>query len=259
MTKLQGSWIWYELVTPDPAAAKAFYEPVVGWTLQAGTAETGGYGFIISPDGAMSGGVLPLTAEMQAGGARPGWLGYIGVDDCDAAVAEIETAGGRCLMPPRDIAMAGRIALIADPGGALFYVMTPSPPPGGGVSTAFSPELPGHCGWNELHAADAAKAIAFYTDRFAWTLGGAMDMGEHGTYQFIEHDGVGIGAIMGCMAGAPPRWNHYFLVPSIAGAVAVATERGAQIVHGPMEVPGGQWMVQAIDPQGTFFCLAGGK
>lgn len=256
-----GGWIWYELMTPDPEGAKAFYEPVVGWQMTTGDAGTNGYGFLTAPDGAMVGGVLRLTDDMSQNGARPGWIGYLDVADADASVRDIEAAGGKCLMPPQDIPMAGRVAMVADPGGAPFYVMKPQPPEGAeGQSTAFRADSTiGHCGWNELMAADAARETRFYTERFGWSLPEPMDMGEYGKYQFIAHDGVTIGAIMGLMPGAPtPMWNHYFWVPGIAEAKGRIEAGGGQVVNGPMEVPGGGWIVQGVDPQGAFFSLVGG-
>lgn len=262
MTTLQGSWIWYELMTPDFAGSKAFYEAVVpGWSLSAGPPEADDYGFIANADGGMTGGVMTLTAEMSKHGAHPCWLGYIGVDDTDASVAATEAAGGKCLMAARDVPMAGRIAMVTDCCGAPFYVMTPTPQPGGGESTAFSAEKrPGRCGWNELMAGNAANAIKFYTSQFGWSLPDAMDMGEMGKYQFIAHDGVTVGAIMGKMPEMPqPMWNHYFWVPSITKAHAAITAHGGQVINGPMEVPGEDWIVQGIDPQGALFSLVGGK
>lgn len=260
MATLQGSWIWYELMTPDVTGAKAFYETVVHWSMAPGSPETGDYGFITAADDAMIGGVLALSRDMIDHGARPCWLGYLGVDDVDASVAAITTSGGTVLMPARDVPMAGRMALVADPGGAPFYVMTPTPPPGGGISTAFQPEINcGHCGWNELLAGDGPRETAFYANQFGWSLPPPMDMGPMGQYQFIAHDGVQVGAIM----SAPPQvqapmWNHYFWVPSIAKARAAIEASDGTVVNGPMEVPGGGWIVQGIDPQGAMFSLVGG-
>lgn len=261
MTALQGSWIWYELITPDPEGAKAFYEAVTGWSMTTGHGDSDDYGFITAADGAMVGGMLRLTGEMAEHGARACWLGYVGVDNVDASLAAIEAAGGQILMPARDIEMAGRIAMAADPGGAPFYIMTPAPSEGEGESTAFQAETNyGHCGWNELMAADAPREIAFYTGQFGWSLPEPMDMGEYGKYQFIAHDGVTVGAIMGLMPEAPaPMWNHYFWVPSIRKAAATITGNGGQIINGPMQVPGEDWIVQGIDPQGALFSLVGGE
>ncbi len=261
MTKLQGAWIWYELMTRDGEGAKAFYEKVVGWSITPGSDATGGYGFIANADGGMTGGVLTLTDEMCEQGARPCWLGYVGVDDVDASLIAIQKAGGKVLMPAHDVPMAGRIAMITDCCGAPFYIMTPTPPPGGGESTAFSRfDLPGRCSWNELMAGKAESALVFYKDLFGWTTPEPMDMGEYGQYHFIEHDGGPIGAIMTKMPQVPaPAWNHYFRISSIEVAKALIESSGGQVINGPMEVPGGEWIVQGIDPQGAMFSLVGGK
>lgn len=272
MTQQQGAWIWYELVTPDADGSKAFYEAVVpGWSIQ--TTHGGGdgsapgdkpYGFINNADGGMTGGVLHLNSDMIAHGARPMWLGYIAVDDTDAMVRQIEAVGGKTLMPANDVEMAGRIALMADCCGAPFYIMQPKPQPGqdGQASTAFSTTLPGRCSWNELMAGNAEKALSFYTMLFGWQrdLEPPMDIGEMGQYTFIAHNGEGIGAVMTNPPGSPgPMWNHYFTVGSIATAKAAVEANGGTIANGPMEVPGGQWILQGTDPQGAMFALVGAK
>ena len=261
MTTLQGSWIWYELMTPDADAAKTFYDAVVGWNIIPGSEQTNGYGFIANTDGGMTGGMLALSEEMIANGARPCWLGYVGVDDVDASLAAIEAAGGSRLMDAVDIPGAGRIAMVADCCGAPFYIMTPTPPPGGGESTSFSAQPnPGRCGWNELYAGNQDKALAFYTGLFGWTLPDAMDMGPMGKYQFIAHDGLTVGAVMTKPDAVPSAvWCHYFWVDGIEAAKARIEANGGQVVNGPHEVPGPLWIVQALDPQGALFSLVGGK
>jgi uncharacterized protein len=261
MTQLQGSWIWYELMTTDATGAKAFYDRVVGWNISAQSDSPDmDYRMIANNDGGMTGGVFQLNQEMLDGGARPAWLGYIGVDNCDAAVTDITAKGGQVMMPAGDIAGAGRIAMVTDPDGAPFYVMTPHMPEGGGESTAFSETLLGRCGWNELMAGNAAAAQDFYTSMFNWTLPDAMDMGPMGKYQIIAHDGTTVGGIMQKMPEMPVAcWNHYFLVASIEVAMAAVNQGGGKIINGPMQVPSGQWVINGIDPQGAMFSLVGGK
>ncbi len=262
MSTLQGSWIWYELMSPDPEGSKAFYEAVIGCSMATGHGEGNtDYGFVTAPDGAMVGGLLRLSADMQQHGVRPCWLGYVGVDDVDASAQAIEAAGGRVLMAPWDVAMAGRVALVADCCGAPFYIMTPTPPPGGGASTAFSAmPNPGHCGWNELVADDPANAIAFYTEQFGWTLPEPMDTGPMGKYQFIAHDGVTVGAIMGKPPQVPvSAWAPYFWVSSIDAAQAAVAANGGTVINGPHQVPGDLWVIQGTDPQGAVFSLTGHK
>ena len=100
MRNPHGEFIWYELITPDPDGAKSFYDAVMGWEVGPPHDDIG-YREIRSGDG-HAGGVLPLTTDMAGHGARPIWLGYIGVDDVDSAVADVEQAGGKVLMPARD-------------------------------------------------------------------------------------------------------------------------------------------------------------
>ena len=116
------NFIWYELMTPDPAGAARFYGAVVGWTIAAERDPASGdmdYRMIGRSDGGQAGGVLALDAEMIAGGAHPVWLGYLHVADVDAAVEAIEADGGSVRMPAFDIAV-GRIAMVADPNGATL-------------------------------------------------------------------------------------------------------------------------------------------
>ncbi len=260
MTKLQGKWIWYELLTGDAAGSKAFYEAVLGWRITLGAMQPMNYGHIVNDDDQATGGLLPLTAEMTANGAHPTWLGYISVDDCDDTVKAIAAQSGKLLMPAFDIPDVGRIAMVADPDGVPFYIMTPKMPEGGGGSTAFDREKVGRCGWNELLAPTQATALDFYTSLFGWTLPEPMDMGDWGKYQFIDDGGGMIGAIMQKPAQAPQGgWRFYFRVPDIDAAVAETKARGGQIFQGPMEVPGGDWVINGLDPQGIAFNLVGAR
>ena len=254
-----GDFIWYELMTPDAEGSKAFYDAVVGWNIGEGVAEFGGYRMIGTADGSFTGGVLPITDEMREHGARPTWLGYLNVGDVDRKVADIEAAGGKALLPPTDIPNVGRIAMVADPQGAPFYVMKPIPPEGreNEASTVFSPADQGRCAWNELSTSDPLAARRFYGEQFGWTTENFMPMGEQGEYRFIDHHGLTLGAIAGSMGDQPPHWRFYFRVPSVGRAKEIAEAKGGKIVMGPMEVPGGDNIVIGIDPQGAEFALVG--
>jgi hypothetical protein len=54
-----------------------------------------------------------------------------------------------------------------------------------------------------------------------------------------------------------PFWLYYVGVPAIDPAVETITTGGGRVINGPMEVPGGAWIVQGIDPQGAMFALVG--
>jgi predicted enzyme related to lactoylglutathione lyase len=256
----RGHLVWYELMTPDAEASKRFYDAVVGWKVSEPAPEFQGYRMIGRSDGGSAGGVLPLTAEMQQHGARPTWLVYVGVDDVDAAATAIEHAGGKVLMPAFNSPNVGRIAMVADPQGAPFYVMKPTPPADrpNAQSDVFSVDQPQHVRWNELSTTDQDAAIAFYTGQFGWGQEGDMDMGEMGKYRFIQNRGTTIGAVM----KKPPQipvssWTFYIGVDDIDRSAEAVKSGGGRVVNGPMEIPGGEYSLNAIDPQGASFGLVG--
>jgi predicted enzyme related to lactoylglutathione lyase len=246
-------------MTPDAEGSKAFYDAVIGWNIGEGVAEYNGYRMIGTADDGFTGGVLPITDEMQQHGARPTWLGYLNARDVDAKLAEIESAGGKTLMGATDIPNVGRIAMVADPQGAPFYVMKPIPPEGkeNQASTVFSPTDQGRCAWNELSTSDPVAARQFYGQQFGWTSDNFMPMGEHGEYRFIDNEGLTLGAIAGAMEGQHPHWRFYFRVPSVGSAKQTVEAKGGKVIMGPMEVPGGDRIVIGIDPQGAEFALVG--
>lgn len=260
MTSGTGSFIWYELMTPDPDGAKAFYEGVVGWDIEPQPAGEMDYRMIRRGDGGNAGGVLRLTEAMLEGGARPGWLGYLYVGDVDAAAAAMVADGASVHMPPTDMPGVGRLAMVADPTGAPFYLMKPTPPPDrpDAVSDVFSVDRPRHVRWNELTSADPARAIDFYTKHFGWSQEGAMPMGPAGDYQFLQHGGVGIGAVMPFMApDARSAWTFYVGVDDIDRAAAAVRDGGGQVLMGPHHIPGGEYSLTGQDPQGAAFGLVG--
>jgi predicted enzyme related to lactoylglutathione lyase len=260
MPNQQGGFIWYELITPDPEAAKAFYDKVVGWNVEPPTQDGHDYRHIRASDGRQVGGMIGLTEEMREHGVRPVWLGYVAVEDVDRAVAAMVEDGAQVWKAAWDIPDVGRIALLADPQGAPFYVMTPSPPAGreNEASGAFSPDEAQHVRWNELATSDPDAAIAFYGRHFGWGQEGDMDMGEMGKYRFIQHGSITIGAVMPKMPQMPVSlWTYYVGVDHIDRAADAVTSGGGTILNGPMEIPGGEFALNAMDPQGAPFGLVG--
>ncbi|GAA0327899.1 VOC family protein [Sphingomonas oligophenolica] len=256
MANPEGTPIWYELMTADPDASKAFYDDVIGWTIEAQPSGEMDYRMIDSGSGGGSvGGVMRLTEAMQAGGAKPTWLFYIGVNDVDASVEKIKAAGGSVLMPAWDIPGIGRIAMVADPQGIPFYIMRGASEES---STAFDRMGMGKCNWNELSTPDQAGANAFYATVFGWTYPDKMPMGAMGDYIFVHVGDQVIGATMNHPGdGPPPAWRFYFRAPDIEQAAAKVTKNGGTVHAGPMEVPGGDRIIVASDPHGVMFGVVG--
>lgn len=261
MPNPQGSFVWYELITPDPDGAKPFYDAVVGWDVEPQPSSEGmDYRMIRRSDGGHAGGVMRLSDDMAQHGARPVWLGYIGVDDVDASVTAAEQDGGKVMMPAWDVDGVGRMAMVTDPQGAPFYLMRPTADLAEHKkdSDVFSVDQPQHVRWNELSTTDSDAAVAFYTRHFGWVQEGEMDMGAHGKYRFINHGGTMIGAIMPKMPEMPvTMWTYYIGVDDIDRAAEAIRSGGGQIFHGPMEIPGGEYAVNGMDPQGAAFGLVG--
>ena len=259
MANHHGDFIWYELMTSDAPAAEAFYAGLMGWSFRsAGPAGATGYR-VFAQDGPEAGGMMQIDAGMQAGGARPLWAGYIGVDEVDATVERVAGEGGSILTGPMDIEGVGRFAFVTDPNGAPFYVMR-------GISNetsrAFAQDAPraGHCAWNELHATDPGRALCFYGACFGWEVGHRMDMGPMGAYEMLRnlpHETM-LGAVRRATAeGPPPIWHFYFRVSDIDAASAYVTTNGGSVRGEAREIPGGEFTLSVSDPQGAAFSLIG--
>lgn len=263
MTDLNGKFFWYELMTSDPQGAVAFYGDVVGWTAQPfGGERTDDPYQVLSGSAGPMGGIMSIPAELKEHGMRPWWGGYIGSSDVDADADRLSRAGASVKRAPEDIPGVGRFAVMSDPGGATFMLLKGESPDGGGME-APPPMANGHVGWHELYSGDFAGDLAFYTSQFGWGVGEAMDMGAMGKYQLFSLSGATdfnsmSGGIMPRPKEVPlPLWLFYFAVPDIDVATQKVTAGGGTVLNGPMEVPGGAWIIQAQDPQGAMFALVG--
>jgi predicted enzyme related to lactoylglutathione lyase len=248
---LLGRPVWYELMTSDSAAAEKFYSKVIGWT-PAPFAEAQQPYTVFKRSGEV--GVAGLMKTPDGMNMPPFWSMYVAVPNFDDAVSHIKRLGGSELSRVIDVPTVGRMQMMKDPQGAAFYIIQPSP-------SGERPEAPpavGEASWHELMTTDAAAAMRFYSDVFGWQPGEAMDMGEMGKYQMFSRPHGMIGGMMNkppAMANVPPNWGIYFLVDDIDAATERVKANGGTILNGPMEVPGGDRVVNAMDPQGAAFSL----
>ena len=258
MAKSHGDFIWYELITTNADAAQEFYGPLLGWEFK--DSGTPGMDYrLVSKNGVEIAGLMNLTQDMLDGGARPLWAGYISVREIEAGVAKLKELGGSVFMGPNYLEGVGHMAFVADPQGAPFYLMQPEGPEGQ-ESQSFARHEPreGHCAWNELVTADQPGAHSFYTALFGWEKSDSMNMGEMGLYEMYAVNGYTLGAIMQKPAEMPASlWSYYFRVPDIDAAAEYTKENGGQVMVGPMDIPGGEFVFNAMDPQGAMFSLIG--
>lgn len=253
-----GNFVWHELRTTDAPGAIDFYTHVVGWQAQS-SGDPGGVPYTLFSVGHLStAGLMQLTPQMLEGGMKPAWFGFVGVDDVDAYAKRLEQAGGKLHCSPQDIPTVGRFASVEDPQGAAFLLFK-------GSSTLAPPRpsagTPGTVGWNELSANDEQSVWPFYSDLFGWKVERLMDMGPNGNYRIFHNGGAALGGMItrNPKSSPVPFWLFYFNVEDIDAATTRIREKQGQVLMGPHQVPGDQWIVIAQDPQGAAFALVGSR
>jgi predicted enzyme related to lactoylglutathione lyase len=252
-----GTPCWYELGTDDLDDVVAFYGPIFGWTFQRSTSVDMDYRLAAAGQTMVAG---FMSNQQQGGSPPPACIFYVAVNDCDATSAQATALGAKAIVPPSDIPGTGRFAVLMDPQGAVFGLLSPRPMENGaGWGGAFNAEAAGHGAWHELMTTHPDQAFDFYATLLGWGKSAALDMGTMGTYQLFSHNGSDIGGIMG-QANAPrPCWLPYFRVDDVPLAMERIRQGGGTVLTGPMEVPGPGWIAVALDPRQAAFAVVGPK
>lgn len=255
MSNHPACFIWYDLMTSDIKAAELFYKNVIGWDAKDSGLPEPYTIFSVGPTGIA--GLMQITEQAYAAGARPGWTGYIRVNDVDVYVERIKATGGKLHHGPKDVPGIGRFAIVADPHGSVFALFKET---GGPQRSLVAPGAHGHIGWHELHAGEGESAFAFYAGLFGWSKAEALDMGSMGVYQIFTTGGEPAGGMMTKMPDmSTPCWLYYINVDALDTAVARAIGGGGKVIIDPHQVPTGSWIVQCLDPQGAMFALVAEK
>ncbi len=241
----RGQFVWHELVTTDIAGAGAFYPRVAGWKTQAWD-KNSSYTLWVGSAGPM-GGVMPLPEEAPASSH---WMPYIAAPDMAGTFELARRLGGTVCTDVTEIPGAGSYAVLQDPQGAAFAIYCSTRPQDNGSAeeSGFS--------WHELATGDFDAALQFYMQLFGWGKGPTHDMGDLGYYQIFTRHGKNMGGIYKMPPGVTtPHWLSYVRVNDVDEAARAAKAAGGRVVNGPMEVPGGDWIAQIIDPQGAAFAV----
>lgn len=243
-TYTPGTPSWVDLASPDLAASVSFYSALFGWDAKDQGADAGHY-HMFEIGGVPVAGAGPIMME----GQPPAWTTYVSVDDADKAIDAVKQAGGTVFVEPMDVLDVGRMAVFADPTGAAAAVWQARQHIGAGLVNE-----PGALTWNELNTRDLEAAKAFYATVFGWTAN-SVDMGAM-AYTEVK---VGDALIAGMMtipadapADMPAHWLAYFGVADTDASVATATQLGATLLVGPIDIPAGRFAILA-DPTGAAF------
>ena len=241
---IRGQFVWHDLMTTDTSGAGAFYPRIADWKAQPWELDSS-YTLLVGEAGPM-GGMMALPQETPASSH---WMLYIGTPDIAATVATARELGATVCKDVTQLPNGDSYAVLQDPQGAVFAVHAAGTP---------DDATPGESdfSWHELSTADLDAALSFYSQLFGWEAGAKHDMGEIGYYQLFVRDGRDIGGIYKTPPGIEtPHWLSYLRVRDVDEAAEAAKAAGGRVVNGPMEVPGGDWIAQIIDPQGAAFAV----
>lgn len=250
MTLPQGPWpgrfVWHDLVTTDAAKAEAFYTALLGWQVQ----EVPMLGFTYRM---IQCGPGPIGGIVQKPGIPVShWMPHLAVTDVDGAAARVSALGGSVCVPPTDIPMTGRYAVIGDPAGAYLSLYE-----GLEGSTGADPDaaIPGRICWNETYSTDPRASQAFYSALVGWRAE-VKDMGPAGHYHVQMLGDRQAGGLMKHPApGASSCWVVYFFVTDLEASTAKAKALGASAMMECMPIPGVGRFSMLTDPTGAGFAL----
>lgn len=235
---------WVDLQTSDPASAKAFYRALFGWDYDDQDVGEGAVYSIATKSGKS----VAAVASLPMPGVPPHWNTYVTVSDVDATAALVPGAGGSVIMDAFDVMDAGRMAVIADPAGAILNLWTPK--------NSIGAELVNEHGtltWEELMSPDIPAAAAFYKKVFGWEAetNGTPEM----QYTEFKVNGRSVaGGMKPPMEGMPPVWGIYFAVDDTDKTVEIAQANGGSVMQGPMDIEPGR-MAVLVDPTGAIFSV----
>jgi uncharacterized protein len=246
-----GAPIWIELFTSDVERGRAFYRELFGWTSEDPNPDFGGY-FNFALNGVRVAGGMHNDGSANTPDA---WNVYLAAEDADATAAATSAHGGQVYAPVMDVADLGRMAFLADAGGAAIGIWQPGTHTGFGVLAE-----PGAPAWFELHTRAYDATVQFYRDVFGWDT---TTVGDTPEFRYTTL-GAGDDALAGIMdataflpEGAPSQWSIYFAVDDADKALEQVVELGGSVVQPAEDTPYGR-LATAADPTGVQFKLVQG-
>jgi predicted enzyme related to lactoylglutathione lyase len=245
-TYAHGTPDWVDIGSPDLDATAAFYGGLFGWTTTepGPVEETGGYRMFLK-DGKMVAGLGPGQDGMPTY-----WTTYLATDDADKTAELVKGNGGAVFVEPMDVMDAGRMAIFADPTGAVFGVWQAGQHTGA--------ELKGEAGsvvWNELWTRDVSAVKPFYAAAFG--LEASEFPGSDGQYFILSLGEEGVGGILAMRdefpAEIPNNWTTVFAVEDTDATVAKVTALGGSVMREAEDLDQVGRLAYLVGPHGEFF------
>ena len=239
-----GTFSWAELLTSDADAAKDFYGRLFGWEYEDNP--TGPDGPVYSMAVRDGHHVAALYGDDSQ---PPHWNCYVTVASADETAGKAAEGGGTVVAEAFDVMDVGRMAVIADPTGAALCLWEPRQHIG-----ATLVNTPGALSWNDLITPDPEAAAGFYGPLFGWTF---EEIPESGGYRIIRNGDRSNGGIF--PQDGPANWLPYFGHDDVERLAGEIESLGGRLYNGPMEVPGGKFVVLADQQGAVFAALTSGQ
>jgi uncharacterized protein len=242
-----GKFVWHDLVTESPDACRRFYGSLLGWEFE--DTQRLGKPYTIARRGGRR--VAGIVAIRRSGAENESqWLGYVSVPDVDKAVAEVTEAGGRALVPPRDVESIARAAVVADPqGAALGFARLYA----GDPADEASPRE-GRFFWMEYFAREPDRALSFYSSLLGYTSE-ARERLAGLTYHVLRNERPRAGVLPLPQPGMSPAWLPYVMVADPAALAARAESLGGTVLFAPRADVRKGTLAIVSDPSGAPLAL----
>lgn len=238
-----GTPIWVDLQSTDPPAAATYYRELFGWEVGPPLPETGNFS-LASARGVAVAALGPLPSE----DVPTMWTAYFAVDDLEAAADAARTAGGSVLLEPGEPVPGVRLAIVADPAGAVFGLWQRRE-----HNEPWLRDEPGAVDWLELVAPDPESTFGFYMAVLGVGIS-EMRVGEQ-PYGLFDVGDTSVAGAYTSDGSEPASWLVYFNVADLDAGVVRATRLGGTLRTEPLSAPGvGRW-AEIVDPQGALFAL----
>jgi predicted enzyme related to lactoylglutathione lyase len=245
-----GKFVWHDLTTNDPAAAKTFYAALLGWQYVDTTIDNHAYTVARLAEKPVAG--IHAPRPDRAGKTPSHWLSYISVSDVDAMASKAKAAGGAVLGEPHDVGTVARAAVVRDPQGAPFGLVRFK----AGDPVEPAALVQGTFFWNEYLTHDVESALAFYNGLVPFEM--TVSKSESGaSYVVLKHGKAraGVFGVPESEKNVPPNWLPYVFVSDPAALAGKVAGLGGKVLLAPKpEIRKGSLAVVA-DPTGAVFAL----
>lgn len=245
---IPGKIVWHDLLTEDPAAARRFYAELFGWSFRDVGLGRGQTYTVIEHEGRVIGGLVDARGISREANVSQ-WVPVLSIAEMDAAMAALDAAGGKVFQAPVEIPQRGRLAVVADPQGALLTLLEPreGDPPD-------RPARPGDWLWSEIWSSDPEATLAFYQSLVSAYR--VERVAENSEYRFLSAGGIPrVGVVRKPVERIADTWMAYVNVADPAATVAAAERLGGEILLPVRDDPRGGEVAILNDPAGAGFLV----